>query len=78
LIRTVSIELAAKRKQALCVALHPGTVQTRLSEPFRGGVAPEKLFTPDFAAERLLTVLDGLTPADTGGLFAWNGERIPY
>jgi len=78
LIRTLSIELATRRKDALCVALHPGTVNTKLSKPFQGGVAPDKLFTPDYAAERLLAVLDGLTPADTGGFFAWNGERIPF
>lgn len=78
MIRTLAIELARQRPQAICVALHPGTVATALSAPFQGGVAQEKLFTPDFAAERLLAVLDGLTPADSGGFFAWDGASVPW
>ncbi|MDO8409762.1 MAG: SDR family NAD(P)-dependent oxidoreductase [Phenylobacterium sp.] len=78
MIRTVAIELARQRPQAICVALHPGTVATALSAPFQSGVAQEKLFTPDFAAERMLAVLDGLSPADSGGFFAWDGAPIPW
>ncbi|MBP2291522.1 SDR family NAD(P)-dependent oxidoreductase [Azospirillum rugosum] len=78
IIRTASIELARTRPDALCVALHPGTVDTGLSKPFQAGVADGKLFPPEISAAHLLTVLNGLTPADSGGLFAWNGERLPY
>ena len=78
LVRTLAIELARQRPQAICVALHPGTVDTALSAPFQGGVAAETLFTTDFAAERLLAVLEGLTPADSGGFFAWDGAPIPW
>jgi len=78
LIRTLSIELAWRNPSALCVALHPGTVQTALSEPFRGNVTPEKLFTPELAAQNLLAVLDGLGPEDTGGLYAWDGSTIEF
>lgn len=78
IIRTASIELARTRPDALCVALHPGTVDTGLSKPFQAGVAEGKLFPPEVSAAHLLTVLNGLTPADSGGLFAWNGERLPY
>lgn len=78
LVRTAAIELARARPDALCVALHPGTVDTGLSRPFQAGVAPGRLFTPDRAAARLLGVLDALTPADSGGLFAWDGRRLPY
>ena len=38
----------------------------------------EKLFTPDHAVAQMLIVIDSLTPADSGGLFAWDGQRIPY
>lgn len=78
LIRSLAIELARQRPQAICVALHPGTVDTGLSAPFQGGVSAEKLFTPDFAAERLLSVVDQLGPADNGGFFAWDGQPIPW
>ncbi|KQN19417.1 hypothetical protein ASE86_13145 [Sphingomonas sp. Leaf33] len=76
IVKCAAIEIARGRPQAVCVALHPGTVDTGLSAPFQGNVAEDKLFTPDYSAERLLAVLDGLTPADSGGLFAWDGERI--
>jgi NAD(P)-dependent dehydrogenase (short-subunit alcohol dehydrogenase family) len=77
LIRTIAIETARTRPQAIVVALHPGTVDTGMSKPFQRGVTPEKLFTPDVSAAHLLTVIDRLTPADTGGHFAWDGARIP-
>jgi len=76
LIRTLAIELARSRPKAICVALHPGTVDTGMSKPFASGVAPGKLFAPAFAAERLIAVADALTPADSGGHFAWDGARI--
>ncbi|MFZ4607185.1 MAG: SDR family NAD(P)-dependent oxidoreductase [Caulobacter sp.] len=77
LIATMAIELARSRPEALCVGLHPGTVDTGLSRPFQAGVAAERLFTPSGSAAHLLRVLDGLTPADSGGVFAWDGSRIP-
>lgn len=78
LIRSFAIELARRNPGALCVALHPGSVNTALSKPFQGGVPAGKLFTPRYAAERLLGVVDALGPADSGGIFAWDGSRIPF
>jgi NAD(P)-dependent dehydrogenase (short-subunit alcohol dehydrogenase family) len=77
LVRNFAIELARSHPQALAVALHPGTVDSRLSAPFQRGVAPEKLFSADQAAGHLLDVLAALGPADSGGLFAWDGTRLP-
>lgn len=78
IVRTAAVELAARRAEAICVALHPGTVDTALSAPFQRAVSAHRLFTPQFAAERLLAVIDGLGPADTGGFFAWDGQAIPF
>ncbi len=77
-IRTLAIELARKNPSALCVGLHPGTVDTGLSKPFQAGVAAERLFSPERSAAHLLTVLDRLTPANSGHLFAWDGSQIPF
>jgi NAD(P)-dependent dehydrogenase (short-subunit alcohol dehydrogenase family) len=76
IVKSLAIELVRTRPQAICVTLHPGTVDTRLSEPFQRGVASESLFSPATAAENLLTVVSGLSPTDTGGCFAWDGSRI--
>jgi len=78
LVKTLALELARTHPQAIAVTLHPGTVDTALSAPFQRGVAPEKLFTPEVSARALLRVLDGLTPAQSGGLFAWDGAQIPF
>jgi len=77
ILTNLAIELGRSHPQAVVAGLHPGTVDTGLSEPFQRGVKPEKLFTPAYSAERLLAVLDALTPADSGGVFAWDGARVP-
>jgi NAD(P)-dependent dehydrogenase (short-subunit alcohol dehydrogenase family) len=78
IIRNLSIELARTQPKAIAVALHPGTVETPLSAPFQRGVAEGKLFTPEYSAKSLLNVIDGLTPEDSGKLFAWDGAEIPF
>jgi NAD(P)-dependent dehydrogenase (short-subunit alcohol dehydrogenase family) len=75
-VRTASIELARQRREAICVALHPGTVDTNLSAPHaKTGL---EVRTPAAAAALLLEVLDDLTPADTGGFFDYRGEPLPW
>lgn len=77
IVRNLAIEMARSHPHAIVAGLHPGTVSTGLSEPFQKGVSPEALFTPAVSAGYLLGVLDSLTPADSGGVFAWDGARIP-
>jgi len=77
ILRNLAVEMARTHPQAVVAGLHPGTVDTGLSAPFQRGVKPERLFTAAHSAERLLGVLDGLTPDDSGGVFAWDGARIP-
>ncbi len=78
LIRTLSVELARRNPHGLCVALHPGTVDTALSRPFQARVPAGKLFPAARSARHLLEVLDALTPSDSGQVFAWDGSRIPF
>jgi NAD(P)-dependent dehydrogenase (short-subunit alcohol dehydrogenase family) len=77
ILRTLAIELARTHPHAICVGLHPGTVDTGLSKPFQAGVAPGQLFPPVQAATQLLDVLASLTPADSGNVFDWAGVRVP-
>ncbi len=75
-VRTASIELRRRSPDAICVALHPGTVATALSAPFiREGL---ELQTPATAAQRLLQVIAQLTPADSGGFFDHRGTAVPW
>ncbi|RYE51896.1 MAG: SDR family oxidoreductase [Hyphomicrobiales bacterium] len=76
LVRTASIELRRTHPDAICVTLHPGTVATDLSAPFRR--SGHEAVDPGFAAERMLRVIDGLRPADTGLLFDHTGVPLPW
>jgi NAD(P)-dependent dehydrogenase (short-subunit alcohol dehydrogenase family) len=76
LVRTAAIELRRRQPQALCVALHPGTVATGLSAPFaKTGLQVQ---APDHAAARLLGVIDGFQAADSGGFFNHDGSVLPW
>ncbi len=78
LIRTLAVEHRRTRPQGVCVALHPGTVDTALSSPFQSAVAAGALLSPAASAASLMTVMEGLTITDTGGFFAWDGAAIPW
>ena len=76
LVRTLSIEEKRRNDRSIIVGLHPGTVDTRLSQPFQGNVRPGTLFTPDRAASQLLDVIDGLKVPDSGRLFDFEGKEV--
>ena len=76
LVHTAAIELRRTRPEAICVAIHPGTVATGLSAPF--AKAGLELQTANQAAARILAVLGTLTPGQTGGLFDHHGSPIPW
>ncbi len=76
LVRTAANELGRKNRDAVCVTLHPGHVESELSAPFGSGGNPT--LGADDAAERLMAVLDGLSAGDTGGFFDTEGAPIPW
>lgn len=75
LLKTAAIELKRSKPKAVLVSLHPGTVNTGLSKPFKG----EQIGRPALqAAQEMLTVLDSLNAADTGSFVSYTGERLPW
>ncbi len=76
LIKNFAIEAKRKLPEAVIVGLHPGTVDTALSQPFQANVPNKQLFTPEISAAHLLNVADNLHADDSGNLFAWDGKRI--
>lgn len=70
-----AIELSRTHPQSICVALHPGTVGTALTETH--GRGHDKV-TPTKAAENLLAVIDGLGVEDSGQFFDWAGDRVVW
>ena len=75
LIHGAAVELARTHKDAIAVCLHPGTVATPLTAKYAGG---HPVVTPEAAAETLLSVIDGLGPAQSGGFFDYAGRPIPW
>ena len=75
LLKTAAIEVKRNNPQAVLVSLHPGTVNTGLSKPFKGEQIGRAAMD---AARDMLGVMDQLTPADTGSFLAYNGARLPW
>ena len=75
IIHTTSIELSRSHPQSICVALHPGTVKTDLTEKYVGS---HPAVTTDEAANHLLSVLETLSPAQTGLFFDWAGKLVEW
>ncbi|MFP4009990.1 MAG: SDR family NAD(P)-dependent oxidoreductase [Spirulinaceae cyanobacterium] len=77
-IRTTAIEYSRRCPKTIVVALHPGTTNTKLSQPFQKNVPPEKLFSPEKTVSQLLTVIQNLVPEHSGEFFSWDGSFLPW
>jgi NAD(P)-dependent dehydrogenase (short-subunit alcohol dehydrogenase family) len=76
LVRTAAVELSRQSPDALCIAIHPGTVATSLSAPF--ATTGLEVHEPAAAARNLLSVLAQLTAESSGGFFDWRGQAVPW
>ena len=74
-VRTASIELARTHRECVCVALHPGTVQTAFTEKYLGR---HPSVPADEAAQNLLRVIDSLRPDNSGRFSDWVGQEVPW
>ncbi len=75
IVKTAAIEIARTHPQAVCLVLHPGTVETALSEPYAGG---RFTHAPGEAARKLLDVIDRADAGDSGRFLAYDGSPIPW
>jgi NAD(P)-dependent dehydrogenase (short-subunit alcohol dehydrogenase family) len=75
---TAAIEYGRKSPNTIIALLHPGTTDTRLSQPFQRNVPPEKLFSTERTVEQLWTVLNQLGSSDSGQFFSWDGTKLPW
>ncbi|MFC3096377.1 SDR family NAD(P)-dependent oxidoreductase [Alteraurantiacibacter palmitatis] len=76
LVKNWAIELGRTHKLGAIVALHPGTVETRLSAPFQQGLPPGQLRMRRDAAQALVDVVMQVGPDQSGMLIGWDGEVI--
>jgi NAD(P)-dependent dehydrogenase (short-subunit alcohol dehydrogenase family) len=78
ILKTLSIEHARRFPESVVAGLHPGTVDTQLSAPFQRRVPEGKLFTTSKSVQCMLSVIDSLSPAGSGSVFAWDGSPIEH
>jgi len=76
--KTASIELSRKNADLICVGLHPGTVKTQLSAPFRKRIEPGHILSPEESATKLINLLLSLSPKDTGLFFSHDGQILSW
>ena len=74
IIKTSSIEINRRNKNAICVGLHPGTVKTRFTEKFQNST---ETISPDESVEMMMKVVENLSVDDNGYCFAYDGKVIP-
>ncbi|MGI9279727.1 MAG: SDR family NAD(P)-dependent oxidoreductase [Endozoicomonas sp.] len=77
-LKTLSNEWRRIQPDGCVVAIHPGTVDTRLSEPFQKNVPPEKLFSASHSAYQMLQVILRLNSDQSGQFLAYDGSFIPW
>ena len=76
LIHTAAIELRRSHPHAICVALHPGTIESQLSSPFvKFGIIVK---TPQEGASRLLATIDQFNENGSGEFFNQFGDILPW
>ena len=76
IVKNFSIELKRINKNAIALALQPGTVESRFSEPFKKNVSKNKLFTPDYSVGMLSQVIESSSLNESGNLLSYDGEII--
>ena len=75
-VKNASIEIKRRYRHQMIVAMHPGTVDSPLSEPYKANLDPSKVFSPAVSAAHLAKSIAGLSLEDSGKIIAWDGEEI--
>ena len=75
LVKTTAIELKRTQPNTVLLALHPGTVNTALSKPFKG----QEIGRPAIeVAADLLAVIACIKPEQSGGFYTYAAEQLPW
>ena len=77
-VKTLAIEWQRTHRNVSVIALHPGTTDTALSEPFQQNVPEGKLFSAAQTEGFLLEVLRSVSAKQTGEFLAFDGTSIDW
>lgn len=77
LLLNFALEMARTHLEGVIAGLHPGTVDSALSQPFQSNLPDGQLTAPAEAAENLIGVLARLGPEHSGRVFDFRGDEVP-
>jgi NAD(P)-dependent dehydrogenase (short-subunit alcohol dehydrogenase family) len=78
MLKTASFEYRRIARQSRFLAFHPGTTDTPLSKPFQKSVPEGKLFTAEFVAQRLISIVNRLELEPTIQYLDWDEKPIAW
>lgn len=78
MVKNLSVELPRRYAPIACVALHPGTTRSALSEPFSQSLANLNVHDASETGDNLFNVIQSLTEADNGRFLSWDGSELPW
>ncbi|TRY80130.1 hypothetical protein TCAL_08956 [Tigriopus californicus] len=76
--RNLAVEFGRGKNQIICLALHPGTVDTDISRPYHKNVPKDQLFSVEHSVKQLLDLVDNATLKDSGRYMDYSGTDIPF
>lgn len=77
-LQSAAVEFARRAQRVKLLAFHPGTTDTALSKPFQANLPAEKLFTPEFVAQRLTAVMNHAVVDGRLDFIDWDGQPIVW
>ena len=76
MVKNFSIELGRYNKKLVVIGLHPGTVDSHLTQPFQKNLEDSKIFSADFSVSKLSSVIDSLSVESSGKCIDWEGKIV--
>jgi len=76
MVKNFSIELGRYNKKLVVIGLHPGTVDSHLTQPFQKNLEDLKIFSADFSVSKLSSVIDSLSVENSGKCIDWEGKVV--
>jgi NAD(P)-dependent dehydrogenase (short-subunit alcohol dehydrogenase family) len=77
-MHTFDLHLKQKKRPAMAVGIHPGTVKTELSRNFWKSTAGGQMREPEEAAEHVLGVVERLEENQRGRVWDWAGKEVVW
>lgn len=81
-LKTSAIEFARVAPSSQFIVFHPGTTDTPLSSPFQANVPADRLFSPNFVANKMIQIVEKHISSKTGvgeaHFLAWDGSTVSW